>query len=132
MPKATPAKEVVVACPNKVGALSKVASTLAEAKVNVDACCCYSEGGTTCNLHFVTSDLTKALDLCKKSGWTVKINDVVCCELNNEVGTLATATASLATAGVDIQYCYLTTGNGSGAKVYLCTSDNGKAIKALG
>jgi hypothetical protein len=132
MPKATPVKEVIVTCPNKVGALSKVASALAEARVNVDACCCYSEGGATCNLHFVTPDPTKTLDLCNKSGWTAKVNDVVCCELNNTVGTLASATTALATAGVDIQYCYCSTGNGSATKVYLCTADNDKALKTLG
>lgn len=131
MPKATPVKEVVVTCLNKVGALAKVASTLAEAKLNIDACCCYSEGGTTCSLHVVTADTAKTIDLCNKSGWTTKTNDVVCCELSNTVGALASATTALATAGVDVQYCYLSTGNGSVTKLYASTSDNGKAVKVL-
>jgi hypothetical protein len=132
MPKACSAKEVIVTCPNKVGTLAKVASTLAEAKLNIDACCCYSEDGTACNLHFVTTDPSRTLDLCKKSGWTAKINEVVCCELNNTVGTLASATTALSAAGVDLRYCYFTTGNGSATRAYFCTSDNVKAQKTLG
>lgn len=132
MPKATAVKEVVVTCSNKVGTLAKVASTLAEARINIDACCCCDEGGSMCNLRFVTTDPTKALDLCEKSGWTVKTNDVVCCEIDDAVGTLASATTKLSTAGVDIQNCYVTTGNGAAIKVYLCTSDNNKAVKVLG
>lgn len=132
MPKASSATEVIVTCPNKTGTLAKVSSTLAEARVNMDACCCYTEDGTTCNLHVVTTDPSKTLDLCKKSGWTAKLNDVVCCELDNTVGTLASATTALSNAGVDIRYCYFTTGNGANTKVYFCTSDNGKAQKSLG
>ncbi len=131
MPRTTAAKEVIVTCPNKVGTLSKVSSTLAEAKINIDACCCYSEDGITCNLHFITANPSKTLELCNKSGWTAKTNDVVCCELNNTVGTLASATTALSTAGVDLRYCYFTTGNGTATRVYLCTSDNAKALKVL-
>lgn len=132
MAKTTRATEVIVTCPNKAGTLAKVATTLAEAKQNIDACCCYTEDGATCNLHFVTTDPTKTVDLCKKSGWTAKTNDVVCCELSNTVGTLASTTTALANAGVDLRYCYFTTGNGAATCVYFCTSDNAKALKALG
>lgn len=133
MPKTTSAKEIIVTCPNKPGTLARVASALAEAKQNIDACCCYAEAeGGNCNLHVVTADPAKTLDLCKKSGWSAKTNDVVCCELANTPGTLATTCNTLAGAGVDIQYCYFTTGNGGNTRVYFCTGDNAKAAKVLG
>jgi hypothetical protein len=132
MAKTTLCKEVIVTCPNKVGTLAKVTTALAEAKVNVDACCCYTQDGTTCNFHLVTSDTAKTTDLCKKAGWTCKENAVVCCELNNKPGTLADAANKLAQAGVDTEYCWATTGNGSTTKVFFCTKDNNKAAKVLG
>lgn len=132
MPKTTLTKEVIVTCPNKVGTLAKVATAFAEAKVNVEACCCYTQDNTTCNLHFITSDPTKTTEACKKSGWTCKTNEVVCCELPNKVGTLADATTKLATAGVDTEYCYCSTGNGSTTKIFFATKDNNKAVKVLG
>lgn len=132
MPKTTLTKEVIVTCPNKVGTLSKVATALAEAKVNIDGCCCYTEDGQTCNFHLVTSDPAKATDLCKKAGWTCETREVLCCELTNKTGTLADAATKLGTAGVDIRYCYATTGNGATTKVFFCTKDNTKAVKVLG
>lgn len=132
MPKTTLTKEVIVKCPNKVGTLSKVATALAEAKINIDGCCCYSEDGVTCNLHLVTPEANKTLELCKKSGWTCETSEVVCCELNNKAGTLADAATKISGAGVDIRYCYATTGNGATAKVFFCTKENTKAAKVLG
>ena len=132
MSKTTITKEVIVTCPNKTGTLGKATTTLAEGKVNIDACCCYTMDGNTCNFHLVTTDTGKTTDLCKKGGWTCKENTVVCCELNNKVGALAETTTKLAQAGVDIEYCYVSTGNGSTTRAYFCTKDNNKACKTLG
>lgn len=131
MAKATLTKEVIVTCPNKIGTMGKVTTAFAEAKINIEACCCYTMEGT-CNFHFVTADVAKTADVCKKSGWACKENLVVCCELTNKVGTLAETTTKLAQAGVDIDYCYCSTGNGTTTKTYFSTKDNNKCLKTLG
>lgn len=123
-------KEVVLTCPNQVGALAKVTSALTESQVNIEACCCYTMDKTA-NFHIVTADAAKTMGVCKKAGWDCKESPVVCCELTNKVGTLAETTKKLSQAGVDIDYCYTSTGDGSMTKVILATKDNNKAVKVL-
>lgn len=132
MSKTTLMKEVIVTAANKVGSLSKVITAFAESKVNIEGCCCYVQDKQWANLHFVTSDPGKTESVCKNNGWTWKENPIVCCELSNKVGTLAEATHKLAEAGVDIQYCYTSTGNGAVTKVFFSTNDDNKAAQTLG
>ena len=132
MPRTSLTKEVIITVPNKVGTFAKVTSTLAEGRVNIEACCCYTQDGNTANLHFVNADPAKTSELFKKGGWIPKENPIVCCELNNQVGTLAEAANKLGQAGVDIEYCYTSTGNGNTTKVFFATKDNNKAVKTLG
>lgn len=132
MSKTTLTKEVIVTRSNEVGTLAKVATTFAEGKVNVEACCCYTQDDKTCNFHFVTSDPDKTMNLLRKTGWTHKENPILCVELSNKVGTLADTATKLGNAGVDIDYCYCSTGPGPTTKVFFSTKDNNKALKALG
>ena len=112
------AQELIVETKNEVGMLSRVTSPVAEARINLNACCAIGEGKKG-YFHLLTSDNTKAGDALDKAGFKSKQRNVVVVETTNEIGSLAKAASQLATANVNVDYCYATAG-GEG------TRDGGK------
>lgn len=103
------AKELIIETSNEVGMLSRVTSPVAESRINLNACCATGEGKKG-YFHLLTSDNVKANDALNRAGFKTKEKNVVVVETTNEIGSLAKAASQLATANVNIDYCYATAG----------------------
>lgn len=131
MGKATNTTEVVVTCPNEIGALAKCTLPLKQNNINVECFCCYPEGNIA-KFHFVTNNNTQAKEAWKKAGYTVTENPAVCWTTDNTPGGLTKATSALAEKKIDITYCYCATPPGNKtASVVFCTNNNATAYTVL-
>jgi len=124
------ATELIVETPNEVGMLSRVTTPIAEARINLNACCAISEGKKG-YFHLLTSDNTKAIEALKKVGFAAKQKNVVVVETANEVGSLAKAASQLAAANVNVDYCYATAGNEGKTWIVFGTEFVEKALNAI-
>ncbi len=91
---------------NRPGALSRVCTELATAKIDIHALAT-SDTIDHAVVRMVVSDPTKALMILGERGVLALENDVLMIESNNEPGTLAIIAERLAKAGVNIEYAYL-------------------------
>ena len=125
-------KDIWVTTKNKVGALNTMIAGLAEAKVNVWAMCCWTEGENYTTM-MITDNNAKATELIKGAGCTTKENEVVVTTLENKPGTIWDATQKIKGAGIDIKYLYVTTcGTCPSARIVMCTDNNTKTAEVLG
>lgn len=124
------AREIVVAANDEVGMLSRITSPIAEARVNVNACCALKENRTA-SFRFLTSDNPKAVAALTKAGFKATEHDVVVVETTNEIGTLAKAANQLAEAKVNLDSCYATAGTHGGTWIVFGTSAIEKALNAI-
>ncbi|MQY53200.1 MAG: ACT domain-containing protein [Firmicutes bacterium] len=131
MAKATKVNQLIVETPDEVGMMAKLCSAISDAGVNIKALCAYSQEGKG---HFMllTNDNAKAEQVLKSGGFTASQEEVVAIELENEVGAAKKMTQKLADAGVNLKYCYGSTGNGTMALLIFNSNDNEKALEALG
>ena len=131
MAKATKVNQLIVETPDEVGMMAKLCSAISDAGVNIKALCAYSQEGKG---HFMllTEDNSKAEQALKSGGFTVSQEEVVAIELENEMGAAKKMTQKMADAGVNLKYCYGSTGNGTMALLVFNSNDNEKALKALG
>jgi hypothetical protein len=107
------ANEIIVKCDDKPGTLAQVTGPIAEARVNLNAICAYRMEGKA-QFHILTADNPKAAEGLKKAGFKTEDHEVIVLETENESGTLFRASQQLALAGVDLDYCYATSGNQPG------------------
>ena len=126
---ATIAREIHLETPNQPGTGAKVSAAIKEAAVNIRALCAWGDGDKG-NFMIVTEDNNKAIEALGKAGYQAQEADVVLLDLKNRVGTLAEASQKLGAAGVNINYCYVST-NGADCLAVLSTGDNAKAIEVL-
>jgi hypothetical protein len=129
MTKASKVKEIVATTPNKVGMLAEVTGIVAGAGVNILAICAYSMEGQA-KFMMLTSDNAKALNALKGKKIATEESDVVSVSLSNKVGAAKELAEKLAKAGVDLNYCYGSIGNGSEALFVLSSKDINKALAA--
>jgi hypothetical protein len=129
MAKAIKAKEIVATTPDKVGMLAQVTAVVAGAGVNILAICAYAMDGKA-KFLMLTSDNGKAQAALKGKNIEVEEADVVSVTLPNKVGAGKELADKLAKAGVDLNYIYGSTGNGSEALLILSAKDVNKAIEA--
>jgi hypothetical protein len=129
MAKAAKVKEIMVTTPNKVGMLAEVAGIVSGAGVNILALCAYAMEGKA-NFLMLTSDNAKALGALKAKKMTVEEVPAVSVTLANKVGAAKELADKIAKAGVDISYCYGSTGNGSEALFVFSAKDIDKAVAA--
>jgi len=131
MAKATKVNHLIVETPDKVGMMAKVCSAISDAGVNIKA---ISASARARKGHFMllTEDNYKAKEVLKSAGFKVKEEEAVAVELENEVGAAKRMAQKLANAKVNLKYCYGSTGNGTMALLVFNSSDNEKAIRALG
>jgi len=122
---ATLQKEICISSDNKPGTLSRAAGCIKEAGVSVTGCCGWGEGGKA-NLYFLTDNNGKAVAALQKGGYTCREQEVVCCTLQNRVGTLAEACQKLGQGGINIDHCYVTAQGPNALWVVYC-NDNKKA-----
>jgi hypothetical protein len=130
MAKARKVKNLVFTLPNKVGLLSEVSSTLAQAKVNINAICAYEMEDKAIFMLAADSNVraTKAL---APLGAEIKEEEVVAVDMPNRPGELEKVAKKLAEAGININLIYGTTGSGKTSTCFFKTADNKKAIRLI-
>lgn len=131
MARASKVKEIIATTPNKVGMLAEVSSAIASAGVNILAICAYNMEGKA-KFMMLTSDNSKAMNALKDKKISAQEVDAISVSLSNKVGAASELADRLAKAGVDLDYCYGSTGNGSEAVLVLSAKDIDKAIEACG
>ncbi|MBA7510829.1 hypothetical protein ES705_02818 [subsurface metagenome] len=131
MAKATKVNQLIVETPDEVGMMAKVCSAISDVEVNIKAISAYVKEGKG-YFMLLTEDSSKAEQALKSAGFTASQEEVIAIELENEVGAAKKTTQKLADAGVNLKYCYGSTGNGTMALLVFNSNDNEKALKALG
>ncbi|HUW23290.1 MAG TPA: ACT domain-containing protein [bacterium] len=131
MAKANKVNHLIVETPDEVGMMAKVCSAVSDAGVNIKALCAYVEDEKG-YFMFLTDDNSKAEQALKSAGFGVSQEEAVAVELDNEIGAAKRMAKKLADAGVNLKKCYGSTGNGTMALLVFNSSDNEKAIRALG
>jgi hypothetical protein len=131
MAKATKVNNLIVETPDKVGMMAKVCSAISDAGVNIKAISAYVKEGKG-YFMLLTDDNSKAEEALESGGFSVSQEEVVAVELENEVGAAKRMTKKLADAGVNLKYCYGSTGDGTMALLVFNSNDNEKAVRTLG
>jgi len=131
MAKANKVNHLIVETPDEVGMMAKVCSAVSDAGVNIEALCAYVEDEKG-YFMLLTDDNSKAEQALKSAGFGVSQEEAVAVELDNEIGAAKRMAKKLADAGVNLKKCYGSTGNGTMALLVFNSSDNEKAIRALG
>jgi hypothetical protein len=131
MAKAIRVNNLIVETPDKVGMMAKVCSVISDAGVNIKAISA-SARGRKGHFMLLTEDNSKAKEALKSVGFKVKEEEAVAVELENEVGAAKRMARKLADAGVNLKYCYGSTGNGTMALLVFNSNDNEKAVRTLG
>jgi hypothetical protein len=129
MAKARKVKELSFSMSNRVGLLSEVTTSLAGAKVNINAICAYAMEN---NAFFTltTSSNAKAKKALAPLGLVIEEKDVVEVEMPNRPGELQKVAKKIADAGIDIQYVYATAGAGKVTCVFK-SADDQTAVKVI-
>lgn len=131
MAKVSKVKEIVATTPNKVGMLAKITNAISDAGVNIIAISAHTTGNKA-KFMIVTEDNQKAMRALRKKKLIVGEGDAVSVTLSNKVGSARELANKLAKAGIDLNYCYGSTGNGSESLMVFSTKDVKKALKACG
>ena len=117
---------------NKPGVLANICKTLADHKINIHAMTLVdsSEHGV---LRLVVEDGARAAKAINDLNLPTSKTDVLCVEMPNEPGSLATVAEKLAREHININYAYVTSGSRGGRTVcVLKVADLKKAEKVLG
>lgn len=124
-------KQIAIFLDNRPGTLARVCDALAEAGINIHAIC------TTDTIDYsvvrlIVSDYRKALHVFEAHNTLVVEDDVLMIEGANKPGTLAKIAHRLASANVNIEYCYSATSpRAKRGLLILRVSDIKKALKVL-
>ena len=116
---------------NRPGTLARVCDALSEAKINIYA---ISTSDTVDHIvvRMVLSDPRKALLIFEEHGTLVVETDVLLIEGDNKPGSLARICRKLATAKINIDYCYCATPPDARKGLLILRVNNAKkAMKAL-
>ncbi len=123
------AKQLIVQGKNRVGLLADIATTLAAAKVNMNATCCYCMGDEATFL-IIADKPAAAKKALGQAGLAVSEASVIQVDVSNKPGELAEIARKISGAGVDIDYVYATAA-GRNAAVIIKSKDDANALKAL-
>ena len=125
-------KQLSVFVENKQGALSKIASLLADNGINMRAVS-IADTQDFGILRMIVDDIEKATDALKLNSVIVKANNVIGVELSDKPGSLANVLSLLTEGGVNVEYMYafVTPGNRDSAYLVLRAKDNAKAEQIL-
>lgn len=131
MLKARPAKEIILKLQNEVGALDRIARTIADKGINLLATSTWVEGDQAV-VHLVTEDNVRVLDALKGQSWSARESDVVVTETPHKPGMLRHVTDRLSRGGIDIHHLYATASLGQDTTlVVLATANNDRAVVLL-
>ncbi len=123
-------KELMVTTTNEVGVLGKICTTLSNSRVNIEAMCAYGMGDKGTFLIY-TYDQNKAKKALENAGFQVELEEIVAASLSNTVGAAEEMTSKVAKAGVKVNYCYGSAGDGKYTLFILNTENNKKAFEAI-
>lgn len=99
-------KQLLIIAQDKVGLLTKIAKTLAKARVNVDSISAESMGRKAV-VRLVVSHPTSAKTMLEKIGLKVQDGDALVARLPNKPGSLAELSDKLSKARVNIESIHL-------------------------
>ena len=124
-------KQLSVFLENRAGVLAKLANHLGDHGISIRALTIATLADHSV-VRLVVSEPRKALHLLGERGVLVTTSDVICVEVPDHAGGLATVASKLARAGVNIEYAYGSSpAHNSHAVVYFHPSDLKKARAAL-
>jgi hypothetical protein len=107
MLKTRQAKEVLLRMPNEIGALDRMAKTVADKGVNLLAISAWVEGAHAV-IRLVTEDNTRVLDLLRSHEYEAREADVLVAEVPHKPGMLHRICERLSLGGIDIHHLYAT------------------------
>jgi hypothetical protein len=123
-----PRKDLVIIPKDEPGVLARMAETLGDAGINIEACSAFTGGGKGI-VHLLVDDDEKAIEALADAGYEVKAaRRVVVARLENRPGTLAEACHSVEEAGVNIEQAYFANDN----QLVIVCDDVDAAKAALG
>lgn len=124
--------QIAITLENKPGALHRVCSALAQARVNITALF-VPEVKEKGKVRVVVEDLGRARDALRAARIRFSEEEALALSAEHRPGALAEITEKLAQAKVNIKYAYATTMPGQAqATVILVVSNIEKALAALG
>jgi hypothetical protein len=124
-------KQLAIFLDNRPGTLARVADAFAEAKVNIYAITT-SDTVDHSVIRMVVSDYRKAMHLFEEHGALVVEDDVLMVEGSNKPGELARIAHKLASARINIEYCYSATSpDAKKGLMIMRVSNPTKALKVL-
>ena len=124
-------KQLAIFLENKPGMLARVCDALAEARINIYAITT-SDTVDHSVIRMVVSDARRALLLFEEHGTLVVEDDVLMVDGDNKPGSLAKLAHRLASAKINIEYCYSATSpEAKKGLLILRASDPRKALKVL-
>lgn len=130
MLKTRPAKEVLVRMPNAIGALDKMAKTIAETGVNLLAVSAWVEHDEAI-IRLLTDDDVRLLDTLRAHKYPARETDVLTTELPHRPGMLHRITDRLAQSEIDIHHLYTAPGPTGRCLVVFQTANNDRAMVLL-
>lgn len=98
-------KQLSVFIENKAGRVSEITEVLGDAGINIRGFS-VSDTAEYGIVRLVVDDPDTGLSALQSAGFTVKVSDVVCLNLPDHPGGLATVLKTVADAGVNIEYVY--------------------------
>lgn len=120
-------KELFVVVENRPGALGELLGHLAKEKINIEAIGLFQDIA-----KLSVSDMSKATKALVQHKYQVETREVLRLDLDNKPGSFAFVASRLASAGINIDYCYCTVGSGQKtAAVILDVGDLERAMSVL-
>ncbi len=101
-------KQLAIFLDNRPGTLARVCDALSAEKINIYAITTSDTVDHTV-IRMVVSDTRKAIRVFEEHGTLVVEDDVIMLEGDNKAGSLARLAKRLATADINIEYCYCAT-----------------------
>ena len=123
-------EQIAVFLDNKVGALDKLISLLAENKINIESLN-ISENSDFGIVKIITDKNDEAITILNKNGYTAKSTQLIALEVEDKPGSLKKFLDMLSSKGIQIDYIYshtLKTGKG---QILFRTKDVDLALKVL-
>ncbi len=123
-------EQIAVFLDNKVGALDKLISLLAENKINIESLN-ISENSDFGIVKIITDKNDEALTILNQNGYTAKSTQLIALEVEDKPGSLKKFLDMLSSKGIQIDYIYshtLKTGKG---QILFRTKDVDLALKVL-
>jgi len=131
MAKTSKGKQINLTLPNRVGALAKVSSVLAGAKVNIHAICAWGDRRKA-YFYMVVDRHIKAKNALTKAGLDVTDEGIMLVEMPNKPGEMQKVADKIAGAGIDILYTYGSAGSGRTSICVFKTENDKKFMKVIG